>query len=94
MENIFTVFEASKYCQVSSKTIINWIEAGHIEAYRTVGGHRRIKRDDLEAFMGKQGIPIPEEPAHPERKRILIVDDDPIIVETMVQSLEEDEIRL
>ena len=91
MENIFTVFEASKYCQVSSKTIINWIDAGHIEAYRTVGGHRRIKREDLEAFMRKQGIPIPEEPPIVERKRILIVDDDPIIVETLVQALEEDE---
>lgn len=92
MESIFTVFEASKYCHVSPKTIINWIDAGHIEAYRTVGGHRRIKRDDLEAFMRKQGIPIPEEqPIIVERKRILIVDDDPIIVETLVQALEEDE---
>jgi excisionase family DNA binding protein len=91
MENIFTVFEASKYCHVSPKTIINWIDSGHIEAYRTVGGHRRIKRDDLEAFMRKQGIPIPEEEPVIEKKRILIVDDDPIIVETLVQALEEDE---
>src|SRR4030042_516714 len=91
MEGIFTVFQASKYCNVSSKTIINWIDAGHIEAYRTVGGHRRIKIDDLEAFMRKQGIPIPEELLVAERKRILIVDDDPIIVETLVQALEEDE---
>jgi excisionase family DNA binding protein len=91
MEGIFTVFQASKYCNVSPKTIINWIDAGHIEAYRTVGGHRRIKRVDLEAFMRKQGIPIPEAEPVAERKRILIVDDDPIIVETLVQALEEDE---
>ncbi|MFO8110939.1 MAG: helix-turn-helix domain-containing protein, partial [Desulfosalsimonadaceae bacterium] len=44
-------FTASKYCNVSSKTIINWVEAGHIKAYRTVGGHRRIKKSDLETFM-------------------------------------------
>lgn len=91
MEEIFTVFQASKYCSVSPKTIINWIEAGHIEAYRTVGGHRRINRTNLEAFMRKQGIPIPKDAASSERKRILIVDDDPIIVETLVQALEEDE---
>jgi excisionase family DNA binding protein len=91
MEGIFTVFQASKYCNVSPKTIINWIDAGHIDAYRTVGGHRRIKRDDLEAFMRRQGIPVPEGPPLAERKRILIVDDDPIIVETLVQALEEDE---
>jgi excisionase family DNA binding protein len=80
MDEILTVFQASKYCSVSPKTIINWIEAGHIEAYKTVGGHRRIKRADLEAFMRRQGIPIPEEEIVTERKRILIVDDDPIIV--------------
>ncbi len=91
MEDIFTVFQASKYCNVSPKTIINWIDAGHIEAYRTVGGHRRIKKAHLEAFMKKQGIPIPEEELPDERKRILIVDDDEIIVETIVQALEEEE---
>jgi len=36
MEDTLTVFTASKYCNVSSKTIINWVEAGHIKAYRTV----------------------------------------------------------
>ena len=91
MEDIFTVYQASRYCNVSPKTIINWTEAGHIDAYRTVGGHRRIKQSHLEDFMRKQGIPIPEEEPLGERKRILIVDDDPIIVETIVLALEEDE---
>lgn len=91
MNDIFTVFQAGKYCNVSPKTIINWIEAGHIRAYKTVGGHRRIKKLDLEEFMRKQGIPLPEEEIISERKRILIVDDDPIIVETIVQALEEEE---
>ena len=91
MDDIFTVFQASKYCNVSPKTIINWIEAGHINAYKTVGGHRRVKKPDLEDFMRKQGIPIPQEEISGERKRILIVDDDAIIVETIVQALEEEE---
>jgi excisionase family DNA binding protein len=91
MEEILTVFQACKYCKVSSKTIINWIESGHIKAFKTVGGHRRIKKTDLEDFMKKQGIPVPEEELKEERKRILIVDDDPIIVETIVQAFEEDE---
>ena len=91
MEDVLTVFQTSKYCNVSSQTIINWIESGHISAYKTVGGHRRIKKSDLEVFMKKQGIPIPEDEHMEERKRILVVDDDPIIVETIVQALEEDE---
>ena len=91
MDDILTVFKESKYCKVSPKTIINWIEAGHIKAYKTVGGHRRISQADLETFMRKQGIPIPDEDVDDGRKRILVVDDDQIIVETIVQALEEDE---
>ena len=91
MEDVFTVFTASKYCNVASKTIINWIDQGYIKAYRTPGGHRRINRKDLEEFMKKQGIPLPETIMEGNRKKILVVDDDPIIVESIVQSLEEDE---
>jgi excisionase family DNA binding protein len=91
MEDVLTVFKASQYCKVSSKTIINWIESGHIKAYKTVGGHRRINRSDLESSMKKQGIPIPEDEPEVMKTRILVVDDDPIIVETIVQALEEDE---
>ncbi|MFA4915778.1 MAG: response regulator [Syntrophales bacterium] len=88
---ILTVSQAGKYCSVSPKTIINWIEAGHIKAYKTVGGHRRIKQEDMDEFLKERGMPLPEEPRSEDRKKILVVDDDKIIVETIVQALEEDE---
>jgi excisionase family DNA binding protein len=91
MEDTLTVYKASQMCKASSKSIINWIEAGHIKAYKTVGGHRRIKREDLIAFMQRQGMPVPEDAPANGRRKILVVDDDPIIVETIVQALEEDE---
>lgn len=93
MEDVLTVFKASKYCSVSPKTIINWIESGWIKAYKTPGGHRRINRKDLIAFMENQGMPIPEQEKEmgSGRIKILVVDDDPIIVESIVQALEEDE---
>jgi len=97
---VFTVFEASRLCGVSAKTIANWIEAGHIKAFRTVGGHRRVRAEDMVAFMKEKGMPVTpdleksEQGAprpSPERRRILIVDDDRIIVETLVFALEEEE---
>ena len=88
---ILTVSQAGKYCNVSSKTIINWIDAGYIKAYKTVGGHRRIKEEDLDKFLRERGMPLPDEPGREERKKILVVDDDRIIVETIVRALEEDE---
>ena len=62
------------------------MEAGHIKAYKTVGGHRRIKKTDLEKFMENQGIPIPDNREKSSGKKILVVDDDMIIVESIVQS--------
>jgi excisionase family DNA binding protein len=89
--DVLTVSQASKYCRVSPKTIINWIEAGHIKSYKTVGGHRRIKKEDLDRFLVERGMPAFEATAEESKKKILVVDDDKIIVETIVQSLEEDE---
>lgn len=88
---VFTVSQACKYCKVSPKTIVNWIEAGYLKAYKTVGGHRRIKKEDLDAFLREHNMPIFEEAVQEGPKRILVVDDDRIVLETIVQALEEDE---
>ena len=44
---VFTTFEAAKLCHVSPLSIINWVNAGRLPAFRTPGGHRRIRREDL-----------------------------------------------
>jgi excisionase family DNA binding protein len=88
--DVLTVYQASKYCSVSPKTISNWIDEGHIKAYRTVGGHRRIRKTDLDEFLRKQGMPLPEDFRDGDRKKILVIDDDRLIVETIVRSLEEE----
>ena len=88
---VLTVYQASKYCSVSPKTISNWIDEGHIKAYRTVGGHRRIRKEDLDAFLHKHGMPIPGDFEDTDTRKILVVDDDPLIVETIVRSLEEEQ---
>ncbi len=87
---VLTVYQASQYCSVSPKTVSNWIDEGHIKAFRTVGGHRRIRKEDLDAFLRRQGIPIPNEFQDGDRKKILVVDDDKLIVETIVNSLEDE----
>ena len=89
--DVLTISDASKLCGVSLKTITNWIEQGHIKAHKTVGGHRRILREDLYRFMTQQKIPLPEADKSNARKKILVVDDDKIIVETLVLAFEEDE---
>ncbi len=50
-KSVFTTFEAAKLCHVSPLSIINWVNADRLPAFRTPGGHRRIRREDLVRFM-------------------------------------------
>jgi excisionase family DNA binding protein len=84
-----TVSQACKYCNVSQDTIMGWIRAGEIST-ETIGGHRRIRLDQLDQLLQSKNMQPDKSWMAPEKK-ILIVDDDKIVVETIVQALEEDE---
>jgi excisionase family DNA binding protein len=60
-KRILTTFEAARYCCVDPHTIRNWILAGTLPAYSTPGGHRRIRREELDAFLDANGMPIPQD---------------------------------
>ena len=79
-KTVFTTFETAKLCHVSPLSIINWVNAGRLPAFRTPGGHRRIRRDDLIRFMRENGMPLAEElQAGSGKLRVLVVDDEPAI---------------
>jgi len=88
---IFTISQASTYCRVVRETVINWLDTGRLRAAKTEGGHRLIAKEDLDRVLRELGLPLPGEAKSERRKKILVVDDDRIIVETLVQALEEDE---
>lgn len=83
---VFTTFEAAKMCHVSPLSIINWVNAGRLPAFRTPGGHRRIRREDLVRFMQENGIPVPDSLREGSgRPRVLVVDDDASIREVLAE---------
>jgi excisionase family DNA binding protein len=85
---VFTTFEAAKLCHVSPLSIINWVNAGRLPAFRTPGGHRRIRREDLLSFMRDNELPIPPEmQTGSGRRRVLIVDDEQSIRELLSEHL-------
>lgn len=75
-KQVFTTVEVGQFCMVDSTTVITWVEQGKLPAYKTPGGHRRVKREDLIKFLEKFGMPIPPELAMSKKPRVLIVDDD------------------
>jgi excisionase family DNA binding protein len=87
-ETVYTTFEVSRFCVVDISTVMTWVDEGKLKAYRTPGGHRRIRHGDFLSFLRKYGMPI-----HPHLKntaqRVLIVDDDPLAVRTLKRVIEK-----
>jgi len=56
---IYKITEASKYLGVSINTLKTLGNNNKINYFKTFGGHRRFRQDDLDAYMGikreKQG---------------------------------------
>lgn len=73
---VLSTWEAGRYCRVSPFTIRHWVEEGKLPAYTTPGGHRRIRREDLDAFLKRYGMPIPEDFA-PGARRVLLLEAEP-----------------
>jgi excisionase family DNA binding protein len=87
-KSVFTTFESAKLCHVSPLSIINWVNAGRLPAFRTPGGHRRIRREDLVRFMRDNGMPLPDELREGSGKpRVLVVDDEASIREVLTEHL-------
>ncbi len=75
MKDSFSTSEVAKYCHVTPDTIRKWAEAGRIKVFKTPGGHRRIRREDLLRFLRENRIPIHTDLSEPGSK-VLIVDSD------------------
>jgi excisionase family DNA binding protein len=75
MRNTLSTSTAAKLLGVAVGSISAWIDKGILPAGRTPGGHRRIRREDLVAFLRKQSLPVPAE-LQSARPKVLIVDDE------------------
>jgi excisionase family DNA binding protein len=79
-KTIYTTHEVSRLLHVNPRSVINWIEQSLLPSYRTPGGHRRIRREDLLAFLRKHQIPTPASLVE-GKFSVLIVDDEHEIVD-------------
>lgn len=48
--DVMTPGEVAKLCRVDPKTVNQWSRDGRIPFFCTLGGHRRYRRLDVEAF--------------------------------------------
>ena len=81
-KSIYTTHEVSRLIHVNPRSVINWIEQDLLSSYRTPGGHRRIRQEDLYIFLRKHQIPIPASLVE-EKFKVLIVEDEDEIVKIL-----------
>ena len=74
MEKVYTTREAAKMLDVSLRTVQLWVENGSLSAWRTPGGHRRIRADSLDAMLANRGETEAQSTAR--EISVLIVEDD------------------
>ena len=75
-KTVYTTHEVSRLLQVNPRSVINWIDQNLLPSYRTPGGHRRIRREDLLGFVRKHQIPTPQLLMEDGNFSVLIVDDE------------------
>lgn len=79
-----TLGQAARFLGVAQSTIRKWSDQGRVPTFYTPGGHRRYRRSDLEAFLGRSG-PGGRRKAGP---LVLLVDDDERVRELVRVNLE------
>lgn len=89
LKSVFTTGEVADVCKLSQQTVIRCFDSGRLQGYRVPGSRfRRIPRESLIQFMKEHKIPLDQ--LDMGKTRVLVVDDDPAIVEMLVELLERD----
>jgi excisionase family DNA binding protein len=83
-----TTGQVARHCHVSIPGLKHWIRDGRLAAFKTPGGHCRIELAELQRFLRQYGMPL--YPTSAPDIRILIVDDEPYIVDLFVDLLTGD----
>jgi excisionase family DNA binding protein len=78
-----TTGEVARHCGVNFRTVIRWIERGHLKSFKLPGrGDNRVVLEEFLDFLQKHEMPVPAEFQTPGRK-VLVVEDDPLAAEAI-----------
>jgi excisionase family DNA binding protein len=86
-----TTGQIASSCQVTIPTVKRWIREGHLTAFQTAGGHFRVTEEEFRRFQDALRMPVDRTGTEAEAQpRILIVDDDAALLDTLLEALSWD----
>ena len=80
--------DIAEYCEVNVTTVKRWIREGHLKGFQTPMGHFKIIRSDFISFLKENHMPVDESILGTVELKVLVIDDDPGMVKTIVLTLE------
>lgn len=87
MPRIFTTYDIGRMTGTDPTTVHKWIDGGLLHGYRTPGGHRRVRAEDLRTFLLAHRMPLPQELGGVDTLRTMVVDSDPAALKSLTRSL-------
>src|SRR5258705_8449326 len=80
---LITTGEAASHCRVSLQALRRWIRDGRLKAFQTPGGHARIEVAEFRRFLKECGMPPYPAGEGLAVPRVLVVEDDPDILQIL-----------
>jgi excisionase family DNA binding protein len=65
-ELLFTTNDVAKLLQVDKSTVKRWTDEGKLKCFRTPGGHRKFRAEDLSQFTADYSYGISPQDFHPQ----------------------------
>jgi excisionase family DNA binding protein len=86
-DTLLTSHEVGVLLQLNASTVVKWVNDGILPAYRTAGGHRRIRSADLLSFLKEQGMFIPKQLRGAGPRKVFMVDDDKAYLQSFARGM-------
>jgi len=84
-----TTGDVARHCHVSPVTVWRWIKQGKLVAHRHAGGRYQIEKAALRTFLQERNMPLDPEFFAKPSWRILIIDDEPTVLEVATRALQQ-----
>ena len=81
--------DVARYCGVSPGAVWKWVKKGKLKAYQLPGGQYRIERAAFRAFLRENDLPVDPSFFARSAKRVLVVDDEPTVVEVVARAVQQ-----
>ena len=87
----YSSIDLSRILGIHRVTVTNWIKKGALKAIRTPGGRYKVSREDLISFLNAHGMPIPAFLRVKEKKLVVAVDDEEMILKLLEKFFSTDD---